>query len=306
MNLPIAREIFVYFDWLNLCFFVGGSPINGACMKKNLPAFLIIPIVFISCQPPRYIYSPAPPNNPYFRQKGESKITAYYSTSGSENDAEKEYDNGFDLQAAYALTDHWALTTDYYKRDEKQVEIDSDGQFFQRAAIRYDRKISSLGAGYFVTLTKNKAIMFNAFAGVGFGRFSFDDYGLNNGTDYGRNYKNEITKWYVQPSLNFFPGKNLRTALTGKISCIYYHNAVTNYTLPELEFLDLHELSEKTFGFFEFSWNMGVSLEKLPWMHVEGSITLCTEAFHNYANLEARNLNASIGLSFDLSKMKPK
>ena len=273
-------------------------------MKKFLPALLIIITVFSSCHPPRYIYSPSPPNNPHFREKGESKLAAYYSTSGSENKVENEYDNGFDLQAAYALSDHWGLTADYYKRDEKQVAVDADEPYFQKATIRYERKTTSFGAGYFMPVNPKKTVMFNAFAGFGFGKFSFVDYGLNNSADYYRNYRNDITKWYIQPSINFFPEKYFRTAIVTKFSWVHYKNAVTDYTQPELEYLDLNILPGKTLSFFEFTLNMQVTLNKLPWMYLDGAITLCPEAAGRNANLETRRFNASIGLSFDLSKIK--
>lgn len=273
-------------------------------MKKFLPALFSILIAFSSCHPPRYIYSPAPPNNPYFRQKGELKVAAYYSTSGSENKTENEYDNGFDLQSAYALSDHWALTADYYKRNEKQVEVDADEPFFQKATIRYNRKITSVGAGYFMPVNSRKTVMFNAFGGIGFGRFSFIDYGLSNNADYYRNYTNDIVKWYIQPSLNFFPTNYFRTGLTTKLSWVHYRNAITNYTQPEIDYLDLDVLERKTLSFFELTLNYQVTLEKLPWVYLDGAVTLCPEAANGNANLETRNFNASIGLSFDLSKLK--
>jgi hypothetical protein len=274
--------------------------------NKKIAVLFVTSFVLISCKPPRYIYSPAPANNPYFRERGESKIAAYYSTSGSDNEQEKEYDNGLDLQAAYALSDHWALTADYYKRNEKQVEVDADEPFFQSATIRYNRKTTSFGTGYFTPLDKKKSIMFNVFTGIGFGQFSFDDYGLDYGTGYRRYYKNDVTKWYIQPSFNFFAGKYLRTGLIGKISWVHYSKMETNYTQPELDYLEMNLLSRRTFSFFEFTWNMQVTMEKMKWLHLDGGITLCTEAFRNYADLEARNFNASIGLSLDFSKMKNK
>lgn len=276
-------------------------------MTNNNPIlFIIICGIFLSCKTPRYIYSPSPPNNPYFRQKGESKLASYYSTSGSQNDLENEYDNGFDLQAGYALSNHWAVTADYYKRNEKQIAKNVNESFFQNATIRYDRKISSFGAGYFLPLNQNRTIVFNAYTGIGFGKFSFVDYGLNNGVNYYRNYSNDIIKWYLQPSINFFPVQYFRTGLITKFSWVHYKNAVTNYTQTELDYLDLDVLPGKTLNFFEFTWNMQATLSKIPWMYLDGSVTLCPEAANGNANLEARNFNASIGLSFDLSKLKKK
>ena len=272
-------------------------------MKKNLLVLLMISTVLFSCRTPRYIYSPAPPNNPYFREKGESKLTAYYSASGSENEIQDEYGNGVDLQAAYAVGKHWALTADHFRRSEKQVGKDTDVPFFQSSTIRYKRKITSLGFGYFMPVIENKAIMFNALGGVGFGKFSFDDYGLNNGANYARYHNNDVIKWYVQPSINFFAGNHFRTSLIGKVSWVHYSESETNYTQPELEYLDLNLLAGRTLSFFEFTWNMQIVLGK-GGMHLEGGLTISTDPFGNITGLEARNLNASIGLGFDFSNMK--
>jgi len=48
--------------------------------KENLIASAIVMAFFFSCNTPRYIYSPSPPNNPYFKEKGDSKLAAYYSS----------------------------------------------------------------------------------------------------------------------------------------------------------------------------------------------------------------------------------
>src|SRR6185436_15498399 len=106
---------------------------------KTLICAFAISIALTSCRTPRFVYSPAPPNNPYFREKGESKIAAYYSTAADENDLQQEYNDGLDLQAAYAVSDHFALTADYFKRNEKDVFKDYDRSLFDSSVIRYDR-----------------------------------------------------------------------------------------------------------------------------------------------------------------------
>jgi hypothetical protein len=80
--------------------------------NKKLMLLPIITIAFFSCRTPRFIYSPAPPNNPYFREKGESKLAAYYSVGADDDESAEEYNEGFDLQAAFAISNHFALTAD--------------------------------------------------------------------------------------------------------------------------------------------------------------------------------------------------
>ena len=261
--------------------------------------------MLVSCRTPRFIYSPAPPNNPYFREKGESKLAAYYSTAGNENDLQDEYNDGLDLQAAYAVSDHWALTADYYKRNEKDVFSNYDRSSFDSSIIRYDRHLTNFGAGYFMPVTGDKQIMLNIFGGVGFGKFSFTDNGTDIGVNYSRYYGSDMTRWYIQPSINFF-GKHLRTGLIGKVSWVHYKHPSTSYTPAELEYYDLHALPGKTLSFFEATWNVQASLKKMSWLHLDGSLTACSEPFDEAINLDARNFNASIGLSIDFSKMKKK
>ena len=273
---------------------------------KNLISLFAISVVLISCRTPRFIYSPAPPNNPYFREKGESKLAAYYSTAASENDLQDEYSDGLDLQAAYAVSDHWALTADYFKRNEKDVFFDYNQSFFDSSIIRYERHLANFGAGYFMPVTKDKEIMFNVFGGLGFGKFSFTDNGFDNNVGYSRYYNSDMSKWYIQPSINFFPGKYFRTALIGKASWVHYSDVSTSYTPAELEYYDLDLLPGKTLSFFEATWNMQLTFPKMNWLYLDGGLTICSEPFDNAINLEARNFNASIGLSIDFSKMKKK
>jgi hypothetical protein len=276
--------------------------------SKKLILLLIISIAFVSCRTPRFIYSPAPPNNPYFREKGESKLAAYYSTAADENDLKDEYNDGLDLQAAYAISDHLALTTDYFKRKEKDVFFNYDRNFFDSSIIRYDRTLTNFGAGYFTPLTKDKEIVINIFGGVGFGKFSFTENGYDNGANYSRYYNSKMTKWYIQPSFNFFPGKYFRTGLIGKISWVHYGKTTTSYLPAEIEYYDLNLLPGNTVSFFEATWNTQVTFEKTKWLYLDGGFTICTEPFDNDNNtfLDARNFNFSVGLSIDFSKMKKK
>lgn len=278
-------------------------------MKTNyFIQLIVICIVFAGCRTPRFIYSPAPPNNPYFREKGESKLAAYYSTAADENDLDDEYNNGLDLQAAYAISNNWAVTADHFKRSEKDVVRDyNSSSTFDSSIIRYKRHLTSFGGGYFFPITKDKNIMFNVYGGLGFGEFSFTDNGRSNSTPISRYYSSNMTKWYIQPAVNFFAGKYIRTGLIGKISWVHYGDASTSYTPFELDYYDLNALPGKTLSFFEATWNMQVTFKKMEWFYIDGGLTVSSDPFYNNnINLEARNFNASIGLSIDFSKMKKK
>ena len=273
--------------------------------NKNIILLSIICLAIISCRTPRYVYSPSPPNNPYFREKGESKLAAYYSTGADANELTNEYNNGLDLQAAYAVSRHFAVTADYFKRSEKDAIYDFDRTYFDSSVVRYKRHLSSVGAGYFTTVTKDKNISFNIFGGLGVGKYSFTDNGTDNGTNYYRDYNSDMSKWYIQPSVNFFIGNYFRTGLISKISFVHFKNIQTSYTPAELDYLDLDWLPGKTLSFFEATWNVQVTFKNMRWFYLDGGLTVSSDPFvSNESNLEARNFNASIGISFDLSGTK--
>ena len=77
--------------------------------------YLFAGLLLSSCYTPRYVYSPSAHNVPLFSKKNDSKIAANYSSNLSlANSSENENDSyGFDLQGAYAISDHWALQANY-------------------------------------------------------------------------------------------------------------------------------------------------------------------------------------------------
>lgn len=149
--------------------------------------------------------------------------------------------------------------------------------------------------------------MFSVYGGAGAGKISFDDNGIDNGNiNYSRQYSSNLTKWYIQPAISFFAGKYFRTGLIAKVSWVQYGKASTSYTGDELKYLGLDRLPGSTLSFVEATWNMQISAPKMEWLSLDGGFTLSSEPFDNNTNLEARNFNASIGLSLDFGKMKRK
>jgi hypothetical protein len=278
-----------------------------AMIQKDLILLLLICLTIISCRTPRFVYSPAPPNNPYFRERGESKLAAYYSTGADANELTNEYNNGFDLQGAYAVSDHFALTADYFKRSEKDGIYEDNRTYFDTSVVRYKRRLTSIGAGYYTPITNDRKITMNVYGGLGFGKYSFSDDGLDNGAGYHRDYSSDMTKWYIQPSINFFVGNYFRTGLISKVSWVRFNDIETSYTSAELSYLDLDRLPGRTLRFFEATWNVQVSFRNMNWFYLDGGFTFSSDPFVNDdTNLEARNFNASIGISLDLSKIKRK
>lgn len=278
-------------------------------MRINL-LFTVIIIGLFSCNTNyRYIYTASPANNPYFIQKGESNLTANYSSANNIRPVNK-YAAGIDLQAAYALSDHWAITTSYYNRREKDEFSSLQTGPFENSTVRYKRNLFDIGGGYFVVLNKRKTITFNSYGGISLGKFSFMDDGIDSsGADYSRYHHNAIRKWYFQPSFNFMPGEYIRFSYATKFSFVHYGNIQTSYTPEELKYLYLNKVDHETLPFIEPSLNVQFGLPKIPWINLDAGISWTfnpTNIFILGGGVKVRGFNSSIGLNFDFSKLKRK
>ncbi len=264
---------------------------------------LFIIICLSSCTTYRYIYSASAPNEPYFTKKGESKLTGYYS-SGKSGDFTNKYARGYDLQAAYAFADHWAATASYFSRNEKDVYPDDRYNLFDSSIIKYKRNLPGIGAGYFVSLNDKRTVTFNLYGGIAKGKFSFRDDGLNGGTNYSRFYNSQITKWYFQPAFNFMPSQLFRFSIVVTASYVNYSHIKTSYTKNELQYFSLDKIANKTLPFLEPSLNLQVGLRQYPWIKLDATVSGASQNFPGDYRLAVRSSNASIGLTFDFSKIK--
>jgi hypothetical protein len=267
-------------------------------MKICFPAlFFTAFTVLSSCDNSRYIYTASPPNNPYFTEKGDSKVAAYYSASGDNGDARTGSASGWDLQGAYAIGNHWALAAGYLNRRERDTYNLGNNDY---STIDYKRNLFDLATGYFVTLDKKKEFIFNLYAGVGFGKFSF----IDNTNDKGSFHNSSITKPYFQPSVNFMPSQNFRLSFGTRFSFVHYGNIQTSYTPYELENLSLNLIANRTISFIEPALNIQFGIRKYPWLKLDYTLSGTSHPFRGLIpKLDSRTSNVSIGLSFDFSRL---
>jgi hypothetical protein len=271
--------------------------------NKSFFIVLIITGSFTSCNTYRYIYSASPPNNPCFKEKGESKVTAYYSSAGN-NRLTKEYAHGVDLQGAYAMSNHWAITAGFFNRREKD-KYSGSYNLFDSSVVRYKRNLYDIGGGYFTSIDKKKTLTANLYAGFAGGKFSFEDNGKDDShVDYARYHESAIGKWFFQPSINFMPVNYVRFSFAAKFSYVHYGKIQTSYTANELAYFGLDKIANKTVNFFEPSFNIQLGIPEYPWIKIDAEVS-STSYNHSYSpHLNVRSSNGSIGLSFDFSKMK--
>ncbi len=263
-------------------------------MKTRLIFVLVmVTIMLISCTTDRYIYSASPANNPYFAKKGDSKLTGYYS-SDANSDPPKEYARGFDMQAGYAFGNHWALIAGYFNRKERDIDVEGSPV---NSFINYKRNLVDIGGGYFTTFTKNKKFSFNFYGGIASGKFSF-----NEGNNL-RYHESTIHKWFLQPSMNFMPGDNIRVSFAPRISFVHYGKIKTSYTSEELRYYGLDKIADKTICFFEPTINLQFGIRQIPWIKIDYAISGSSKYHPVDSYLDVRATNVSLGLSFDFSKI---
>jgi hypothetical protein len=274
-------------------------------MIKCFPTLLTIAAILLySCHTPRYVYSPSPPNNPYFEKKGDTKLSGFYSGTGR-SDQSKQINEGYDLQGAYALSDNWAITASFFKRKEKDTYFlyeNSRYNIFDSSVVDYKRHLIELGGGYFTPLNRSKNVFLNFYSGVGLGKFSFMDNGVDTGSSYSRFHKSNIFKVYGQAGLNVITGDYFRFSLSGRISLVHYAGISTSYLDNELKNFHLNKINDGWLGFIEPSINMQFGMPQCKWVKIEMGMTLSSDPESNY--LEARSFCPYIGLSFDFSKVK--
>lgn len=258
---------------------------------------------FFSCAPYRYIYTASPSNDPFFKEKGDSKVAAYYSAGGGDPTTNK-YSRGFDVHGAYALSNHWAVTASYLNRREKD---DYNYGMYGSSDVHYRRNIIDAGIGYFVFLNHAKSISANIYTGIGKGKFIINNTELMDTLAYSEFHRSSITRWYIMPAFNFFPGNFFRCSFTTKFSFVHYGNIQTNYTDDELSYYGLDRIANKTLYFFEPALNFQFVNPVANWLAVNLSFSFSSDyQYHDpyYETLlTVRKFNGSIGVNVDLSKL---
>lgn len=270
-------------------------------MYKPILFLIVAAIAFTSCRSYRHVYSPAPAMNPFFTEKGNSHLAAFYSGGdGNTGNGKRDKNEGLDLQAAYAITSRLALTTSYFFRRERDLYPDD---FYDTSTVNYKRQIGDFGIGYFLPLDSRRISVFNLYAGLGVGKFSIRDQGLNSSsTPYSRFHNARVMKGYLQPSFNFFAGDNFCIGFAGRFSFVRYNSISTDYDDGEQTYFHLDVLRRKTLGFFEPSMNIQFRFPGATWLRTEAALGFASNWNNNFP--AARTLNASVGLAFDFGAFK--
>ncbi|MBN9350406.1 MAG: hypothetical protein J0H55_06955 [Chitinophagaceae bacterium] len=271
-------------------------------MKRVTPIFLFPIILSISCTTQRFIYAPSAPNIPYFKEKGDSKISAAYSTRFLRPNHNKT--SGVDLQGAYAFTNHWAVVASWFNRSERDLSTLSFDKI--KSEIHYKRNIIELGPGYFFPLNRNRSMTLNFYATAGKGKFSLFEKSDSTGIDYSRFHEINVGKYSFQTSLNFIPNEYFHSSFYLKYSFVHYGKYLTDYNPEELLYYGFNKIPGKTIVFPEIGFDLQFGTPEIKGVLLEisgstlvykGSQILSTTKLH------PRGGNFAIGLTFDFERV---
>lgn len=256
---------------------------------------------YSSCYTPRYVYSPSAHNVPLFAKKGDSKMGINYSSNlpGSKtinNQVFRGKSSGFDLHGAYAFHKKFAVQVNHFSRAEQNGGNYSTTR--DSAIIRYRRKLTELGAGYYTKLNPESSLIFQLFAGIGIGNFSFTDRGKDvNQVAYTRYHKSGIFKFYVQPAFQYQNKKRIAAALSSRFSVINFGNIRTDYTPQEQANFELDRISSSPVLFWEPAFVNSFGFKKFPGFLLEYQAGLSLLMSRRF--VDARSFNLSIGIQID-------
>ena len=228
-------------------------------MKYILLLFLTA--VFLACNTPKYIYSPASANLLQPQHKGALQVAANYATVSSASLGEdgKQTSNGLDLQSAYAINQKIAVKADYYFKNEQNNH--TKGLFPDRtiSAIYYKKKGTEFSGGYYHLGTEKK-IYYQAFAGIGFGKFSFVEQhrGLDN---YDYRHATNYFKGFLQPAIVLKKSENFSLIFSGRLSLLKYYRVKTD--IPEIDYEAYGHIDEKPSFFGDLILGLNVGLPGL-------------------------------------------
>ncbi len=263
-------------------------------MKQQLrliASVFLMSMLFSSCTLFRFAYSPTIQNIPAFKEKNESRINASVASTavGTEN--------SYALQAAYAVTDHFALTAAWNGSLRSQDELTtSTNSSTNTEIVKYNRRSAEFGAGVFYPLTKDKKVFFEFYGGYGFGSNDISDNMATNSGPTGF-HNSKTNRFYFQPSFSFHPVSNFTITPVLRFTSIGYSNISTNYDNNELQSYQLLDIQQKRLFFIEPALITSLGFDSAPWFRIQAQMNV--SLLSGSSNTYYRNNYFSVGFQFD-------
>lgn len=265
---------------------------------------LLLAVCFLSaCRAPRYIYSPALPDQAFLEKKGDSKLAAYYAGGMSSTGASRSA-LGYELQAAYAVTNHWAVMLGHGARREHDFYSKFSGfddYYYLESDVRYKRRMTDIGMGYFTSVGADRMFYMGINGGMGFGNMTMMEQGIAlDSSDYTRSYESRLNRLFFTPFISLHTSDQFKLSLSGRFTFVRFREQENTYLPLESDYLQLGSIQNKTQGYFEPALQAQYVFRQAPFLRLEGGFQFCSDK--SYA-LQSRSITGFLGLNFDLAKI---
>lgn len=276
-------------------------------MARNLFYIIFVSSIgLFSCRTPRYVNAPAAVNAPDLQKAGDNKLGAYYSSNFGNARLDDGFNinksKGYDLQAAYAISNHWALQASYFHRNEKSESSTNRGSF-NYASLLYNRKSADAGIGYYTKMGNSSHNFFQIFAGGGTGKYEIKDISSIDSINYNLFHTADLNKFYLQPAF-IFSYDNISFGLVSRFSFVNYKKVETNYSESQQLNFNLDGLQNKTLSFWEPAFVINGYINSMPALRFEFQMGSNFSIDNTYYDVKTSNV--SLGLVMDFSKLKKK
>ena len=264
--------------------------------------FLILSLANFSCYAPRYVFTPSTQNIPLLHKKGDLEFAAYNGGSINTFNGKGNYNRGFDLQGAWAVSNHVAAMVNETGR--KENNMDNDSYYAgDTSALSYKSHFTEVGVGYFTPARDNKKMQLQIFGGAAFGSSDIVDEYSSGSVQAVKYHNSSVTKIFLQPAVVYNPVKNFSAALTSRFTEVIFRNINTNYTAAELNNYLLDQLTISPVFFWEPAMSYTFGFKKIPFqLKMQGSISILL----NHRFVEHRTGNVAFGIVANVGKKEKK
>lgn len=188
------------------------------CVVFLLPGFFNL-----SCT--HYYYGPNSANVPLLQKKDDGRIAASLSAA--------DETSGFELQSAYAFTNHFGAMFNFYTAYGKK-ESSSSSSSYSKGSGTYAEVVG----GYYMHLKNTDRWIFESYAGAGTGS-------INNHYSPSEMSKVNATKLFIQPSFGY-TNKNgsFQAAISSRFSSVHLNLQQSSSTINRStdNYFDLEDL----------------------------------------------------------------
>ncbi len=263
-----------------------------------------------SCTTAKFAYTPSTANLLQLDKKRDFRAAVNYASSSASPVIERNKSSrGLDLQTAFAMSKKIVVKLDAYTKAERNGTVATQNGV-PNELVKYKKKGIELSLGCRNFSNSKDRTPFQAFAGVGTGKFSFSSM-YSNG-DPNNHHSMDYLKIFLQPSYTFFATENYDLTFASKINMLQFKNVVTDY--PNLSETPLGYIDSKPNYYIDFIMQHQFGFKELAGLQFQlqfGVTTLTTSfsaAQQNFLKqkYDYNNLWFAAGLILDPGKFGKK